>query len=328
MELSPAVADYGNETGDYCRDLGTRMDRIPFRLSPMLATLVAAPFKKQGWAFEEKYDGVRILAYKEASRVTLVSRNAIDSTAKYMQIAQAVGKLKSRTIALDGEVIAADKKGVSRFQLLQRSEGKQQYAIFDCLYADGKDLRKQPLRERREILERCVKPDSVLLLSRRLSANGLDAFEIASQRGFEGIVGKNLASAYVERRSRDWLKVKVHQEDEFVIGGFTQPAGSRKHFGALLLGIYSGGKLRYVGKVGTGFAENTLSELHRKFSPYVTKTSPFSEPVKERGATFLSPKLVAQISFGEWTSDGRLRQPVYLGLREDKAPREVVLREG
>jgi bifunctional non-homologous end joining protein LigD len=224
-------------------------------------------------------------------------------------------------------VIAVDKRGVSRFQLLQRSEGKQQYAIFDCLYADRQDLRKRPLRERREILERCVKPDAVLLLSLRLSANGLEAFEIASQREFEGMVGKNLASAYVERRSRDWLKVKVHQEDEFVIGGFTRPAGARKYFGALLLGVFSGSKLRYVGKVGTGFAENTLSELHRKFLPYAIKASPFSEPVKEKGACFLTPKFVAQISFGEWTSDGRLRQPVYLGLREDKAPKEVVLRE-
>jgi len=293
----------------------------------MLATLVGAPFKKAGWVFEEKYDGVRILAYKEGSRVSLVTRNAIDATAKYAHVAQAIGKLKSKTIALDGEVISADKKGVSRFQLLQRGEGKQQYAIFDCLYAEGKDLRARPFRERREILERCVKPGSVLLLSRRLSANGLEAFEIASQRGFEGIVGKNLASTYVEGRSRDWLKVKVHQEDEFVIGGFTKPAGSRKHFGALLLGAYSDGRLRYVGKVGTGFAENTLTELHRKFAPYVTKTSPFSEPLKEKGATFLAPKLVAQISFGEWTSDGRLRQPVYLGLREDKDPKDVVLRE-
>lgn len=294
----------------------------------MLATLVSAPFKKQGWVFEEKYDGVRILAYKEGSRVTLMSRNAIDSTAKYPRVAQAVGRLKSKTIALDGEVIAVDKKGVSRFQLLQRSEGKQQYAIFDCLYADGKDLRKEPLRKRREKLERCVKPDSVLLLSRRLSENGLEAFEIASRKGFEGMVGKNPASTYLERRSRDWLKVKVHQEDEFVIGGFTGPAGSRKYFGALLLGVYSGGKLRYVGKVGTGFAENTLGELHRKFLPHVIKTNPFSEPLKEKGATFLAPKLVAQISFGEWTSDGRLRQPVYLGLRDDKDPKEVVLREG
>jgi bifunctional non-homologous end joining protein LigD len=303
------------------------MDRIPFRVSPMLATLVDAPFKQPDWVFEEKYDGVRILAYKEGSSITLLTRNDIDRTQAFAPIAEALKKLNPRTLLLDGEVIVVDKKGVSRFQFLQRGMGRPQYAIFDCLYVEGKDLRKQPLRTRREALERSVKPASPLLLAKRLSPNGLAAFEIASRKGFEGIVAKRVTSPYISGRSSEWLKVKVHQEEEFVIGGFTKPAGSRKYFGALLLGIHSGGKLRYVGKVGTGFDEDTLRELHHKFQRLVTKENPFSAPIKEKGAMFLRPELVAQISFSEWTGDGRLRQPVFLGLREDKAAKEVVLRE-
>jgi bifunctional non-homologous end joining protein LigD len=303
------------------------MDRIPFRLSPMLATLIDAPFKKPDWVFEEKYDGVRILAYKEGTHVTLLTRNGIDRSRDYASIAEAIAQLKPKTILLDGEVIVVDKKGVSRFQLLQRGMGRPQYVVFDCVYADGKDLRMQPLRARREVLERLMEPTFILLLANRLSPNGLEAFEIASRRGFEGIVGKHATSPYVSGRSRDWLKVKVHQEEEFVIGGFTKPTGSRKYFGALLLGAYSGEKLRYVGKVGTGFGEKTLSQLHRKFQGLVTNKSPFSLPVKEKGVTFLRPKLVAQISFSEWTTDCRLRQPVFLGLRDDKDSREVDLRE-
>jgi bifunctional non-homologous end joining protein LigD len=303
------------------------MDRIPFRVSPMLATLADSPFKNPDWVFEEKYDGVRILAYKEGSRITLLTRNNIDRTQDFASIAEALKKLKPRTLLLDGEVIVADKKGVSRFQLLQRGTGQPQYAVFDCLYADGKDLRKQPLQARREILERSVKPASPLLLAKRLSSDGVAAFEIASRKGFEGIVAKRVMSPYISGRSREWLKVKVHQEEEFVIGGFTQPTGSRKYIGALLLGVYSGDKLRYVGKVGTGFDENTLRELHDKFQGLITKENPFPAPIKEKDVTFLRPELVAQISFSEWTRDGRLRQPVFLGLREDKNAKEVVLRE-
>jgi bifunctional non-homologous end joining protein LigD len=303
------------------------MALIPFRISPMLATLADEPFTKPNWIFEEKYDGVRMWAYKEGKQVTLVSRNGIDRTARYPTIANAVKALKAATLALDGEIIASDAKKVSRFQFLQQGKGNLQFAVFDVVYANGKDLRRKPLSIRREALEQVIEPSDLLILSTRLAADGIKAFKIASKRGLEGIIAKNLSAFYVEGRSREWLKVKIHQEDEFVIGGFTKPGGTRSYFGALLIGAYVADKLRYMGKVGTGFDEKTLQSLHRTFKPLIQAKSPFSTDVREAGATFLSPKLIAQISYTEQTSDGKLRHPVFLGLRDDKSPEEVIWRE-
>lgn len=293
----------------------------------MLATLVDAPFDRPNWVFEEKYDGVRILAYKEGSKVRLLSRNAIDRTARYPEIAAAVKKLNSTSVLLDGEVVMFDATGVSRFELLQQAKGKPEYAVFDCLYANGDDLRTEPLAVRRERLEKAVRPSGPLRISARLASDGLRAFQTASRRGLEGVVAKNLAAPYLEGRSKEWLKVKVHHEEEVVIGGFTEPTGSRRHIGALLVGVYSGGKLRYAGKVGTGFDQKTLDSLRRKFGNLIRPKSPFVSAVREPGVTFLTPKLVAQVSFTEWTKDGKLRHPVFLGLRDDKNPRDVVRQE-
>jgi bifunctional non-homologous end joining protein LigD len=226
---------------------------------------------------------------------------------------------------LDGEVVVCDQKNVSRFQLLQQRSGEAKYAVFDCLFANGKDLRTEPLSVRRKSLKNAIESGNVLLIAERLAENGLQAYRLAKRRGFEGVVAKDASSPYVEGRSRYWLKVKIRKEEEFIIGGYTEPAGSRKYFGALLLGAYKQGVLRYVGKVGTGFNEKTLSSLFHKFKPLVRKESPFVPPLRMKNATFLSPKLVAQISFTEWTRDGKLRQPAFLGLREDKSPQEVVL---
>lgn len=291
----------------------------------MLPTLVAQPFDRPGWVFEEKYDGYRIVAYKEGKRVRLLSRNDIDRTDRFPGVVAAVANLRPVTLLLDGEVVVFDKKEVSRFQLFQESKGDPVYAVFDCLFCAGRDLRKTPLSERRDILEKSIAPTKTLLLSRRLAANGLDAFRMAQRRGYEGLVAKDLTSPYVQGRSKLWLKVKVHQEDEFVIAGFTQPTGTRQHFGALLLGAYRNGKLRYVGKVGTGFDRKTLSSLYRKFRPFVRQKTTLADPPREKGITFLDPRLVVQIAFQEWTADNKLRQPVYLGLRDDKSPREVLL---
>jgi bifunctional non-homologous end joining protein LigD len=307
----------------------------------MLATLVGEPFHKLGWVYEEKYDGYRILAYKEGSRVRLYSRNAIDRTDRFSVVAAAMSTLRSPTLLLDGEVSVFDREGVSRFQLLQNlGAGKSVFAAFDCLYKDGRDLRRRPLSERRVALEESlapnklqgktrnkVAPNKVIVPSLRLAPDGLEAYRIAIQRKFEGLVAKDLSSPYVEGRSRFWLKVKVHQEDEFVIGGFTEPTGSRKYFGALLLGAYDRGKLHFVGKVGTGFNEQTLAMLSKKFKPLVRQQSPFVDPPRDRDVTFLAPKLIAQISYQEWTSDKKLRQPVFLALRDDKSPQEVRMPE-
>lgn len=301
------------------------MARIPFRIAPMLATLVDAPFNKPNWVYEEKYDGVRMLAYKEGSKVALISRNAIDRTERYPKIAEAIAKLKADTLALDGEIVIFDEDKVSRFQFLQKSEGQPTYAVFDCIYRDGKDLRKVALAERRNALEQAVKPSASLILSARLDADGVKAFEIAKKKGFEGLIAKDAASKYVSGRSPAWLKVKVRKEDEFVIGGFTAPSGARHYFGALLLGVYSRGKLEYVGKVGTGFDEETLKALFKKFGALKRAGSSFDSDVREKDATFIAPKLVAQIGYTERTGDGKLRHPVFLGLRDDKDARDVKL---
>jgi bifunctional non-homologous end joining protein LigD len=294
----------------------------------MLATLVREPFHKPGWVYEEKYDGYRILAYKEGSRVRLYSRNAIDRTDRFSDIAAAMSALRPSTLLLDGEVSVFDRQGVSRFQLLQNlGAGKSVFAVFDCLYKDGKDLRARPLCERRVALEESTTRNKLIVPSARLASDGLEAYRLATDRKFEGLVAKDLASRYVEGRSKFWLKVKVHQEDEFVIGGFTQPSGARTHFGALLLGAYDGGKLHFVGKVGTGFNDQSLATLFTKFRSLVRQQSPFVDPPRDRDVTFLSPKLVAQISYQEWTADKKLRQPVFLGLRDDKSAQEVRMPE-
>jgi bifunctional non-homologous end joining protein LigD len=293
----------------------------------MLATLVHEPFHYPGWVYEEKYDGYRILAYKEGGRVTLFSRNAKDRTETFSEVARAIEGLPDRTLLLDGEVVAFDRKLVSRFQLLQQGDVPYVYAVFDCLYRSGNDLRNAPLSVRRAAVEEAIGKTDHLFASRRLDSNGKKAYEQAKRRGYEGLVAKDPSAPYVEGRTTRWLKVKVHQEEEFVIGGYTMPAGSRTHFGALLLGAYRGTDLHYVGKVGTGFSQKTLSTLHERFRPLVRKTPSFVVPPREKGATWLSPKLVAQIAFHEWTHDRKLRQPVFLGLRDDKKPAECVLPE-
>jgi bifunctional non-homologous end joining protein LigD len=296
----------------------------------MLATLVREPFHRPGWVFEEKYDGYRIVAYKEGDRVTLLSRNAKDRTATFSVVAKAVASLKARTLALDGEVVLFDRGNVSRFQLLQNLSSPPKYAVFDCLYHDGRDLRNEPLSVRRAELGNVVgkaRKDGAIFLSSRLADNGLKAYAAAKRKGFEGVVAKEESAPYVQGRSGKWLKFKVHQEDEFVIVGYTAPAGSRQHFGALLLGAYADSKLQYVGKVGTGFSQDVLASLFRKFQPHVRAKPAVVNPPRERDVTYLAPRLVAQISYGEFTNDQKLRQPVFLGLRDDKKPEDVTLPE-
>jgi len=306
-------------------------DRIPFRVEPMLATLVREPFDRPGWVYEEKYDGYRILAYKEGDRVTLLSRNQKDCTRRFRGLAKAVAALPARSLLLDGEAVAFDRRHVSRFQLLQNLKSAPEYAVFDCLYQNGRDLRAEPLTHRRGALEevagKTAREGTAIFPSARLADNGLKAFQVAKRNGFEGVLAKDASARYVEGRSRLWLKFKVHQEDEFVIIGYTAPAGSRQHFGALLLGAYEDGKLIYVGKVGTGFSQQSLAELYRQFQPFIRTKPPLADPPREKDATFLAPRLVAQIAYEELTDDRKLRQPVFMGLRDDKRPADVALPE-
>jgi bifunctional non-homologous end joining protein LigD len=295
----------------------------------MLATLVDAPFHLPGWVYEEKYDGFRFLAYKEGRRVTLLTRNMKDRTEEFAGVAAAVSGLAAPTLLIDGEVVIFDRRGVSRFQLLQRrmvGDGASApvFVVFDCLYARGRDLRGRPLLKRRAVLEREVRPGPAIMLSRRLGSDGFKAFAAASRRGLEGLIAKDGTSVYVAgARSPLWRKVKVRAEEEFVIGGFTAPEGGRAHFGALVIGAWAGSALRYAGKVGTGFTGKTLDDLIRRLRPLVRASSPFADAPRERGVTWVEPKLVAQIGFTERTGDGKLRHPTFLGLRDDKSADQV-----
>jgi bifunctional non-homologous end joining protein LigD len=303
-----------------------RESAAPLRnVRPMLATLVDEPFHRPGWVYEEKYDGIRIIAEKEGARVRLITRNLIDRTADFPEIAAALAKLPPPTLLLDGEIVIFDPKGISRFQLFGADTHRRPvYVVFDCLFARGRDLRARPLSERRAALEAEVRAVGPLRLARRLASDGFKAFEAARERGLEGIVAKDAASPYeTGRRSTAWRKVKVRAEEEFVIGGYTAPEGARTHFGAILIGAFDDGKLRYAGKVGTGFTAKTLAELSQRFVALRRPDSPFVDAPRMRDATWLQPTLVAQIGFMEKTGDGKLRHPVFLGLRDDKAASEV-----
>ncbi|HEY3187863.1 MAG TPA: non-homologous end-joining DNA ligase [Solirubrobacteraceae bacterium] len=292
----------------------------------MLATLVDAPVDRPGWVAEEKYDGIRLVAYKDGRAVSLITRNDIDRTADFPGVAAAIARLPAPTLVLDGEVVVFDAGRVSRFSLLQRRDDAAApvYVAFDCLYARGRDLCDRPLRERREHLEREIRTGPALLVARRLEGTGSQAYEQARRLGLEGIILKDESAPYESgARSRAWLKVKLRNEDEFVIGGYTAPGGARTHFGALLVGAWQGDRLRYAGKVGTGFTQQTLTDLMRRFRPLVRASSPFADRIRERDATWLDPVLVAQLAFTERTEDGKLRHPAYLGLREDKRARDV-----
>jgi bifunctional non-homologous end joining protein LigD len=298
----------------------------------MLATLSPDIVVGPEWVFEEKYDGIRALAGRERDTVRVWSRMLQDLTGGFPHVVEALAALPGGDLVVDGELVALDAKGVSRFQLLQRrgtaGASPTRYAVFDLLILQGESLMKRPLAERRAALERLVaRAGGPLLISRRMVRDGRAAYREAKRLRWEGIIAKDESSPYeAGRRSRFWRKVKVRKESEFVIGGYTAPRGGRQHLGALLVGLYQGSDLRYVGKVGTGFTEETLAMLARRLERLRTSSSPF-DPPPIRDATWVRPKLVAQLAYAEWTADGKLRQPAFLGLRGDKAPSEVTWSE-
>jgi bifunctional non-homologous end joining protein LigD len=295
-------------------------------IRPMLATLSPAIVQGPEWVFEEKYDGIRAVAGRERGRVKIWSRTLQDLTAGFPHVVEAVGSLDGGDLMIDGELVALDAKAVSRFQLLQRraAGGATRYAVFDVLLFGGRSLMKRPLLERRASLERIVgRRTDPIFISRRMVRDGKAAYREAERLGWEGIIAKDESSPYEPAiRSRFWRKVKIRKESEFVIGGYTPPKGGRRHLGALFVGLYDGPKLRYVGKVGTGFTEETLDMLSQKLERLRTDKSPFDPPPPIRDATWVRPKLVAQLVYAEWTADGKLRQPAFLGLRTDKDPSE------
>ena len=299
----------------------------------MLATLSPSIVEGPEWVFEEKYDGIRAVTGRERGRVKIWSRTLQDLTGGFPHVVAAVEALGDSDLLIDGELVALDEKGVSRFQLLQRrgtaGGASTRYAVFDLLEQDGRSLMPRPLSERRAALETLIgRRTAPLFISRRLVRDGKAAYREAKRLGWEGIIAKDERSPYQPGvRSPFWRKVKVRKESEFVIGGYTSPKGGRQHLGALLVGLYDGPKLRYVGKVGTGFTQETLTMLASKLEKLRTDKSPFDPPPPMRDATWVRPRLVAQLAYAEWTADGKLRQPAFLGLRTDKDPSECTWRD-
>jgi len=302
----------------------------------MLATLTDRRDFGDDWLLERKFDGERCVARKDGGEVRLESRTAKDLTGTYPEVRAAVAGQRNRDLLLDGEVVAYDGEQTSFSRLQQRlgvtNPSLEQVAaypvvfcVFDLLEADGDDLRDRPLLERRARLSRAIRSSPALQLSEAWRDDSQRRFAQACRAGWEGLIAKRAQARYVPGRSRDWLKLKCVWEQEFVIGGYTDPAGSRTDFGALLVGYYQGGRLKYAGKVGTGYTAATLRDLGSRLRELETPESPFvdARPIP-RGTHWTRPELVAQIGFAEWTNDGRLRQPRFLGLREDKRPAEVL----
>jgi bifunctional non-homologous end joining protein LigD len=297
-------------------------------LRPMLATLIDGPFDDPDWVFEIKWDGYRVLSRIEDGKVTLYSRHGKDVTSDYPQIAAALSKMRHDAV-LDGELVALDDKGRSNFQLLQNirhTKARLRYYVFDLLFLDGKNLRGLPLIERKRLLRSILPKSTLVCFSRHVRKYGTKLFRLAQRRGLEGIVAKRAQGLYYSgKRTREWLKIKTARRQEVVIVGFTRPRGSRKYFGALVLAVRDGDAWRYVGHTGTGFSEKSLKTIYEKLRPLVRPTKPFREKVpRENETTWVSPKLVAEVKFTEWTKSGQMRHPAFVGLRTDKPARDVV----
>jgi bifunctional non-homologous end joining protein LigD len=317
----------------------------PRFIEPMKAKLVERPPATGDWIYELKFDGIRLIAVKRDKKASLLSRNQNDLSGRFPEIVEAIQNLPARECVIDGEVVALDEEGRSSFQLLQarEMEGRKSpiyFYAFDLLQLDGKSLIGLPLEARKNVLEKlCADTGDPIRYSGAIGTDANRLLEEVKRRGLEGIIGKQRNSVYEPgRRSGAWIKLKCVNEQEFVIGGYTPPQGARKHFGAILVGYYDNNKLVFAGKVGTGFTAKSLSMLHKKFRNEERDDCPFVEmPSKQNGEWvqgitpsmmrkmhWVNPKFVAEIKFAEWTRDGKLRAPVFLGLREDKKPTDVV----
>jgi bifunctional non-homologous end joining protein LigD len=316
---------------------------MPKKIYPMLATPVEKAFDDPEWLFEIKWDGYRAIAFVDAGKLRLVSRNQNDLTAQYPELADIPKELGAGKAVLDGEIVALDEEGRSSFSLMQQRTGFSPagkrgsrnaaipvlYYTFDLLYLEGFDLRKVALEKRKETLAALIKGKETVRYSDHHIGVGVALYEAAKQKGLEGIVAKRRNSLYSEHRSREWLKIKITQRLEAVIGGYTEPEGSRAYFGSIVLGLYNKkGQLIHVGQAGSGFDNKTLGQVWELLKKLETSRNPFAGKVQSlRRVHFVEPRLVAEIKYGEWTHEGQLRAPVFLGLRVDKEPKECVLEE-
>lgn len=300
----------------------------PAWIKPMLATLTRDVFSDPNWIYELKFDGVRCLAFRKGKGLNLYSRNKLLLNEKYLELVDPLLKQKSQRFIVDGEVVAFE-GDVPRFSALQRRMQKYVpvfYYIFDIIYLDGHDLTDLPLLERKKYLRDALQFRDPVRFTDYREGEGKTFYREACKKGWEGIIGKRADGTYVQKRSTDWLKFKCENQQEFVIVGYTDPSGQREGIGALLVGLFDKGVLRYAGKVGTGFDTETLRMLKAKLSKIERSTPPcVSESLPKKGVHWVKPKYVAQVAFTEWTSSGKLRHPRFLGLRLDKKPSEVVL---
>jgi len=319
---------------------------MPTTIRPMLATSIEKPFDDPEWLFEIKWDGYRAVSFIEDGKVRLVSRNQNELTGEFPELHELSKLVKAENAVLDGEVVALDEQGRGSFSLMQQRTGIRKggrrtgahrelqvvYYLFDLLYVDGYDLRRVALEQRKQVLSHIIHTSDLVRYSDHFP-QGLALFEAARKQGLEGILAKKRLSCYEERRSREWLKIKVTQTVDCVVGGFTDPEGSRQYFGSIVLGLYDNkGRLIHVGQAGTGFNQAMLKEIWQVLKELETNRSPFHGKVDAAHVHWVKPERVAEIRFTEWThetADGgmKLRAPVFLGLREDKDPKECTFAE-
>ncbi len=338
-----------NQAKPLAKDSGDASKKaMPTVVHPMLASIAAKAFDNPDWLFEIKWDGYRAIAFIEDGSVRLVSRNQIDLTAKFPELGTLAKFIKADRAVIDGEIVALDEEGRPSFSLMQQRTGFQPgkhrlprregvpviYYAFDLLYLDGADLHHTPLEQRKKLLQEQIKASEIIHFSDHYAEKGVDLFEVAKQRGLEGIVAKKRSSYYEEKRSSDWLKIKITRRQECVIGGYTDPEGSREYFGALVLGLYDKKKrLIHVGQAGTGFDQKALRDVFARLRSLETKENPFYGEIGGlKKVHFVRPELVAEIKFAEWTHESgeggtKLRAPVFMGLRSDKSAEECRLED-
>ncbi|HWR34845.1 MAG TPA: non-homologous end-joining DNA ligase [Clostridia bacterium] len=344
VKKNSAIADE-NRRGELASLKGAVAGPMPKAIHPMLATLVDEPFDDKDWLFEVKWDGYRAVAFIEDGQVRLVSRNQNDLTTGYPELTSLFASIEAYTAVLDGEIVALDEQGRSSFSLMQQrtgltAEGSRRirvsnpdipvlYYAFDLLYLDGYNLMRVELEKRKELLNEIVRQSDRLRISEHFAGNGGQLFKVARERQLEGIVGKRRASCYIQKRTREWLKIKITHTQECVIAGYTDPKGSREHFGSVVLGLYDDrNRFIHVGQAGSGFSERTHAEMWKRLQDIETTRNPFGMKVEStRQVHFVEPKLVAEIKFTEWTHEGqsgavKMRAPVFQGLRLDKKPVE------
>jgi bifunctional non-homologous end joining protein LigD len=308
---------------------GAQRREQPRSMSPQLARLEESAPEGESWLHEIKLDGYRLLAFVAAGKVRLLTRNGHDWTERFPALVAALAGLPIAECIVDGEVVVLDERGVSSFQdlqnsLEQRRTGRHVFFAFDLPHAGGFDLGATPLEQRKGFLSELLRrgpEDAHLRFSDHVVGDGGLFLRHACELGLEGIVSKRREAPYVERRSASWIKTKCLRRQEFVVGGWTEPGGSREHFGSLLLGTHGADGLRYAGRVGTGFDARSLASMARRLAPLAVREPPFVDPprgTEARGVHWVAPELVVEVAFTEWTDDAHLRHPTFLGLREDK----------